>query len=220
MIEKGGAGKEVVETLNLSFPLFASILLANHASSEIRLLIFFQNSFSKPPTVTIGDHANDCFDTLSYAALIRLHTLSFQPESGFRATLLVPLSLSFQWDLPPPVHMSWTPDNDRLLVLGEDGTYRLYSLAAAAFASSSSSSSSPSGGVGAAYSQHTLGGVADVAEVGIVDARSCGDAGLVVLTGGLEFVFVRGWEGARGTAMAMAGERPPSNTRERQDHSC
>lgn len=96
--------------------------------------------------------------------------------------------------------MSWTPDNDRLLVLGEDGTYRLYSLAAAA-------TSSVGGAAAGTYSQHSIGGLAgvDVAEVGIVDARSCGDAGLVVLTGALEFVFVKGWDGARGTAMAAAG---------------
>jgi hypothetical protein len=57
-------------------------------------------------------------------------------------------------------------------------------------------------GSGGAYSQHTLG--ADVADVGIVSARAWDD-GLVVLTGALQFVELRGWAGGRVTQLAGPG---------------
>jgi len=52
------------------------------------------------------------------------------------------------------------------------------------------------------YQQFTLG--ADVADLGIVSARAWDD-GLVVLTGGLQFVESRGWAGGRVTNLVPSG---------------
>jgi hypothetical protein len=72
------------------------------------------------------------------------------------------------------------------MVLSDEGTYRLYDL------------SNPS-----QYTQYTLG--AEVAEMGIVSAKAYDD-GFVVLTGGLQFLEVRGWRGGRVSALAPSGE--------------
>ncbi|RXK39934.1 vacuolar protein sorting-associated protein [Tremella mesenterica] len=91
------------------------------------------------------------------------------------------------WDLPPPVLLHITPFH--LLVLADDGTYRLYPL------------SFPS-----CFSQHTLG--TEVSELGIVSAKAHDD-GFVVLTGGLEFLEVRGWNAGRVGALAPSELRDP-----------
>lgn len=93
------------------------------------------------------------------------------------------LTLLSQWDLPPPALIHFTPTH--LLVLSDEGTYRLYDL------------SNP-----LAFEQYTLG--ADVSELGIVSAKGYED-GFVVLTGGLQFLEVRGWKGGRVGALASSG---------------
>ena len=60
----------------------------------------------------------------------------------------------------------------------------------------------------AAYTQHTLG--AEVQEMGIVNAKGYED-GFVVLTGGLQFLEVRGWRGGRVGAMAASGQSAHSS---------
>lgn len=70
-------------------------------------------------------------------------------------------------------------------MLSDEGTYRLYDL------------SSPGD-----YSQFTLG--PDVADLGVVSARAWED-GLVVLTGGLQFVEARGWKGGKVAPLALSG---------------
>jgi vacuolar protein sorting-associated protein 16 len=80
--------------------------------------------------------------------------------------------------------MSWT-SIEELLVLSEDGTYRLYTL-------------------NGEYRQYTLG--AEVNELGVISAALYED-GLVVLHGGLGFVHVRGWEGGRAVPFGVQGER-------------
>lgn len=93
-----------------------------------------------------------------------------------------------QWDLTQPVLIHFTPTH--LLVLSDEGVYRLYDL------------SNP-----VSYTQHTLG--AEVQEMGIVNAKGYED-GFVVLTGGLQFLEVRGWKGSRVSAMAASGTHLPS----------
>ena len=72
-----------------------------------------------------------------------------------------------------------------LLVVSDEGLYRLYDL------------SNP-----ASYTQHSLG--AEVTEMGVVSAKGYDD-GFVVLTGGLQFMEVKGWKGGRVGAMASSG---------------
>ena len=82
--------------------------------------------------------------------------------------------------------MHFTPNH--LLVLSDEGTYRLYDL------------SNPQ-----SYAQHTLG--AEVNELGIVSAKGYDD-GFVVLTGGLQFLEVRGWKGGRTSDLAPTSAHP------------
>lgn len=89
-----------------------------------------------------------------------------------------------QWDLTQPVLIHFTPTH--LLVVSDEGLYRLYDL------------SNP-----ASYSQHSLG--AEVQEMGIVTAKGYDD-GFVVLTGGLQFMEIKGWKGGRVGAMAASGK--------------
>ena len=71
------------------------------------------------------------------------------------------------------------------MVVSDEGLYRLYDL------------SNP-----ASYTQHSLG--AEVTEMGVVSAKGYDD-GFVVLTGGLQFMEVKGWKGGRVGAMASSG---------------
>lgn len=83
--------------------------------------------------------------------------------------------------------MGWTFDewsiDEHLVVLNEEGVYRLYD-------------------VQGDYSQHSLGPEAQ--EAGVVDAVIY-ETGLVALTGHLNFVEINGWEGGRPTSLAPAG---------------
>lgn len=74
------------------------------------------------------------------------------------------------------------------MVVSDEGLYRLYDL------------SNP-----ASYTQHSLG--SEVTELGVVSGKGYDD-GFVVLTGGLQFMEVRGWKGGRVGAMAPSGMYP------------
>jgi hypothetical protein len=80
--------------------------------------------------------------------------------------------------------MHFTPTH--LVVLSDEGVYRLYDL------------SNPQ-----SYTQHTLG--SEAGELGVVSAKAY-DEGFVVLTGGLQFLEVRGWKGGRVSPLAASGE--------------
>jgi hypothetical protein len=73
-----------------------------------------------------------------------------------------------------------------LLVLSDEGVYRLYDL------------SNPQ-----SYQQYTLG--TEVSELGLVSAKGYDD-GFVVLTGGLQFLEIRGWKGGRAGGFASSGQ--------------
>jgi hypothetical protein len=88
-----------------------------------------------------------------------------------------------QWDLTQPILIHFTPTH--LFALSDEGIYRLYDL------------SNPQ-----AYQQYTLG--AEVSELGIISAKGYDD-GFVVLTGGLQFLELRGWKGGRTGAFANSG---------------
>ncbi|KAL0240233.1 hypothetical protein I308_106782 [Cryptococcus tetragattii IND107] len=90
---------------------------------------------------------------------------------------------TFTWDLTPPILLHFTSQN--LIVLSDEGLYRVYDL-------------SSSG----EYKQHTLG--SEVAEMGLVDGQAWED-GMIVLTGGLEYLQVNGWSGGRAIRLSPSG---------------
>lgn len=92
-------------------------------------------------------------------------------------------SSSRQWELAPPVLLHFTATH--LLVLADEGTYRLYDIS------------------NGTHAQYTLG--SEVNELGVVSAKGYDD-GFVVLTGGLQFLEVRGWKGGRVGALAPSGK--------------
>ncbi|ORX39657.1 Vps16, C-terminal region-domain-containing protein [Kockovaella imperatae] len=97
---------------------------------------------------------------------------------------------SFAWDLSPPVLLHFTPTH--LLVVSDEGTYRLYDL------------SNPG-----SFAQHTLGG--ESGEMGVVFAVAYND-GFVVFNGGLHFMEVKGWHGARPIQLTSSQlTEPPSS---------
>jgi hypothetical protein len=90
---------------------------------------------------------------------------------------------SDQWDLTQPILMHFTPTH--LMVLSDEGVYRLYDI------------SNPQ-----SYQQYTMGN--EISELGIISAKGFDD-GFVVLTGGLQFVEIRGWKGGRTGNFANSG---------------
>ncbi|KAL0062112.1 Vacuolar protein sorting-associated protein 16 [Marasmius tenuissimus] len=97
--------------------------------------------------------------------------------------------LLFSWEQAKIIRFGWTFD-ERLVVLNEEGTYRIYDLQGD-------------------YQQHSLGG--EAAELGVVDAR-IHENGLVALTGSLTLLEVKGWDGARPLTLANPGlSEPPSS---------
>lgn len=99
--------------------------------------------------------------------------------------------------------MGWTPD-EQLIVMADDGTYRVYDLSAASAGISSGHAESPASVPGAGeYHQYTLGG--DIADVGVIEGQVHED-GFVVLTGSLAFVHVKGWSGGRPVTLAASGK--------------
>lgn len=89
---------------------------------------------------------------------------------------------NIQWDQGRIVKFGWSLD-ERLVVLNEEGVYRLYDLQGE-------------------YQQHSLG--TEAAEMGIIDAKIYGN-GLVALTSSLTLLEVKGWEGARPLTLANPG---------------
>lgn len=110
--------------------------------------------------------------------------------------------LQQQWDAPTRiVALGWTL-TEALVVLTQDGTYRLYTLS--------------TGATPPAYTQHSLG--AEAQEAGVLEAKIY-EEGMVVLLGSLSFVEVKGWQrtvetggtGGKVTPLASAGlNEPPS----------
>ncbi len=88
-----------------------------------------------------------------------------------------------QWEQAKIIRFGWTGD-ERLVVLNEEGVYRIYDLQGE-------------------YQQYSLG--SDAGETGIIDAR-IHETGLVALTGSLTFLEVREWTGGKPLALANAGE--------------
>lgn len=105
-----------------------------------------------------------------------------------------------QWDLSSPVMMGWTP-HEQLVVMADDGTYRIYDLSSA---SAGTNSAHPDSSTRAGeYHQYSLGG--EIADVGVIEGQVHED-GFVVLTGSLAFVHVKGWTGGRPTTLAASGK--------------
>ncbi|ORY21590.1 Vps16, C-terminal region-domain-containing protein [Naematelia encephala] len=100
------------------------------------------------------------------------------------------LITTLTWDLSPPILLHFTSEG--LLVLSDEGTYRLYDL------------SDPR-----SFNQYTFG--SEVNEQGLVSAKGYED-GLVVLTGSLQFMEVRGWKGGRASPMASSGLSEPPHS--------
>lgn len=81
------------------------------------------------------------------------------------------------------MRFGWTSD-EKLVILNEEGVYRIYDLQGD-------------------YRQHSLG--SEAAETGIVDAR-IHEGGLVALTGSFNLLEVKGWEGGRPLTLANPGK--------------
>nr|GAT52933.1 vacuolar protein sorting vps16 [Mycena chlorophos] len=96
--------------------------------------------------------------------------------------------LLFSWDQGKIIRFGWTAD-ERLVILNEEGTYRLYDLQGD-------------------YQQYSLGN--EAGEMGVIDAR-IHDNGMVALTGSLVLLEVKGWEGARPLTLANPALSQPPN---------
>ncbi|KAH7096912.1 vacuolar protein sorting-associated protein 16 [Auriculariales sp. MPI-PUGE-AT-0066] len=93
---------------------------------------------------------------------------------------------TFNWDQGRIVRIGWTFD-ERLVVLNEEGTYRLYELQGD-------------------YMQYSLG--SDATETGVADARIY-ENGIVALTNNLALLEVKGWSGVKATPLANPGLTEP-----------
>lgn len=87
-----------------------------------------------------------------------------------------------QWDQGKIVRMGWTFD-ERLVLLNEEGVYRLYDLQGE-------------------YQQFSLG--PDAAEAGVIDAK-IHENGLVALTSDLRLLQMKGWDGGKPMELASPG---------------
>jgi hypothetical protein len=86
-----------------------------------------------------------------------------------------------KWELGKIVRFGWTIDEE-LVVLNEEGVYRVHNLQGD-------------------YRQFSLG--SEAAETGVLDARIW-ENGLVALTGALTLLEVKGWQGSKPMALAAA----------------
>lgn len=141
--------------------------------------------------------------TVFSASGAHIQTIQVSPSLSLRDGTLSPATANLspspvaQWDSPARItKLGWT-STETLVVLLQDGTYRLYPL---------STATPPP------YTQHSLG--PDAADAGVVDAHIF-EEGMVVLLGSLQFIEVKGWEregavGGRVTGLANAGleDRP------------
>ncbi|KAI0370539.1 vacuolar protein sorting-associated protein 16 [Pilatotrama ljubarskyi] len=97
--------------------------------------------------------------------------------------------LLFSWDQAKIIRFGWTGD-ERLVVLNEEGVYRVYDLQGE-------------------YQQYSLG--SEAGETGIIDAR-IHETGLVALTGSLTFLEVKEWTGGKPLTLANPGlSQPPQS---------
>ncbi|KAI0697518.1 vacuolar protein sorting-associated protein 16 [Cerioporus squamosus] len=97
--------------------------------------------------------------------------------------------LLFSWDQGKIIRFGWTGD-ERLVVLNEEGVYRVYDLQGE-------------------YQQYSLG--SEAGEMGIIDAR-VHETGLVALTGSLTFLEVKEWTGGKPLTLANPGlSQPPQS---------
>ncbi|KIK56666.1 hypothetical protein GYMLUDRAFT_230051 [Collybiopsis luxurians FD-317 M1] len=87
--------------------------------------------------------------------------------------------LLFSWEQSRIIRFGWTVD-EKLVVLNEEGVYRVYDLQGD-------------------YQQYSLG--SEASEMGVIDARIY-ENGLVALIGSLALLEVKGWEGARPMTLA------------------
>ncbi|KAM5537634.1 hypothetical protein V8D89_008712 [Ganoderma adspersum] len=95
----------------------------------------------------------------------------------------------FSWDQGKIIRFGWTGD-ERLVVLNEEGVYRIYDLQGE-------------------YQQYSLG--SEAGELGIIDAR-IHESGLVALTGSLTFLEVKEWAGGKPLTLANPGlSHPPQS---------
>ncbi|KAG5349257.1 hypothetical protein C0989_004971 [Termitomyces sp. Mn162] len=90
------------------------------------------------------------------------------------------------WDQGRIICFGWTAD-ERLVVVNEEGVYRLYDLQGD-------------------YQQHSLG--SEAAELGLMDVR-IQENGLVAMTGALTLLEVKGWDGGRPLTLASLGLTEP-----------
>ncbi|KAF9530298.1 vacuolar assembling/sorting protein VPS16 [Crepidotus variabilis] len=97
--------------------------------------------------------------------------------------------LLFSWDQGKIIRFGWTID-EKLVVLNEEGTYRLYDLQGD-------------------YQQHSLG--TEAAELGVIDAK-IHENGMVVMTSALTLLEVKGWTGARPLVLANPGLSEPPHS--------
>ncbi|KAJ7598995.1 Vps16, N-terminal region-domain-containing protein [Mycena floridula] len=97
--------------------------------------------------------------------------------------------LLFNWDQSRIIRFGWTLD-EQLVVLNEEGVYRVYDLQGD-------------------YQQYSLGN--EAAELGIIDAR-IHENGLVALTGSLTLLEAKGWQGARPLVLANPGLTEPPHS--------
>ncbi|KAH8829053.1 vacuolar assembling/sorting protein VPS16 [Flagelloscypha sp. PMI_526] len=96
--------------------------------------------------------------------------------------------LLFSWDQGKIVKFGWTGD-ERLVLLNEEGLYRLYDLQGD-------------------YEQFSLG--TEASESGVVDAKIYQN-GLVALTGTLTLLEVQGWKGGKPMTLANPNLAAPPN---------
>ncbi|KAG5732305.1 Vacuolar protein sorting-associated protein 16 like protein [Termitomyces sp. T112] len=90
------------------------------------------------------------------------------------------------WDQGRIIRFGWTAD-ERLVVVNEEGVYRLYDLQGD-------------------YQQYSLGN--EAAELGLMDVR-IQENGLVAMTGALTLLEVKGWDGGRPLTLAGLGLTEP-----------
>ena len=84
-----------------------------------------------------------------------------------------------QWDQGKIIRFGWTI-NETLVILNEEGIYRVYDLQGE-------------------YQQYSLG--PEAAELGIVDAK-IHENGMVAMTSSLTLLEVKGWSGGRPLVLA------------------
>ncbi|KDQ19047.1 hypothetical protein BOTBODRAFT_28535 [Botryobasidium botryosum FD-172 SS1] len=90
------------------------------------------------------------------------------------------------WDQGKIIRMGWTFDEE-LVVLNEEGSYRIYDLQGD-------------------HRQYSLGSEAQ--EVGVIDAR-IHESGLVAMTGNLGLLEIKGWEGGKPLTLANSTLNAP-----------